>query len=347
MVARRFLLNAFLWYTVAIADYEHDWLVSPIHETAAVTVLPNGFRIGNSLISRKFQTVTNGSVTCFGTTDFTLNATTSRGGLQPMLRSIKPEAQVVLDGTMYPVGGLYSPSTYLAFLDPSVLMLRCRPDAFVFVGHKVTRPQAPFPWTPGTRHSPLNAKWPPKGVQLSLIFRVGGAAPPSHKAVEVAVHYALYDGIPLLAKWLYVGIAPSAVTAEPYDVVLNGVTVELLGVNTVFGAYTGSGGALPPGMAAGAGGASRAPRLQARLDQPHGARCEFVSDFDHSSEVNGTLHDQGAVEPTLQCAYTTGPGVHVRSSRCAQVLLPVPQRSRSGISPNAMCSPSLQHGSCR
>ncbi len=51
---------------------------------------------------------------------------------------------------------------------------------------------------PSTRHASRSA-WPPRGVSLTLWF-----VPPAGElpGVTVAVHYELYDGIPLLAKWI-------------------------------------------------------------------------------------------------------------------------------------------------
>ena len=49
------------------------------------------------------------------------------------------------------------------------------------------------------------ANWPPRGIQLSFTFKPPGADAKSDFAgVSVTVHYELYDGLPVFAKWLTV-----------------------------------------------------------------------------------------------------------------------------------------------
>ena len=50
--------------------------------------------------------------------------------------------------------------------------------------------------------APTDIQWPPKGIHLSVYFKAPHFAPLSHKYVTVVVNYEMYDGIPLLAKWL-------------------------------------------------------------------------------------------------------------------------------------------------
>jgi hypothetical protein len=64
----------------------------------------------------------------------------------------------------------------------------------------VGQPQARYPWSP-ERNAP-QASWPPKGVTLIAHFRAAEKFRPRWGALQVSVHYALYDGLPLLAKWI-------------------------------------------------------------------------------------------------------------------------------------------------
>merc|ERR1719174_748604 len=49
-------------------------------------------------------------------------------------------------------------------------------------------------------------------------------------------------------------------------------------------------------------------------DQAHGTSCRWVDDFPNSEDnIPGcaTCRDEGAVEPYLNCSYTSGPGAHI------------------------------------
>lgn len=48
----------------------------------------------------------------FGTIDWVLNATTTRGGAQSMFRAVMPEGQLTLDNTTFDIGGLSQVSTF-------------------------------------------------------------------------------------------------------------------------------------------------------------------------------------------------------------------------------------------
>lgn len=115
----------------------------------------------NGLLRREF-TLTP----AFGTTDLRVNAQRSRGGEQSAFRSVHPEARITLDGVPFDVGGLTQTGGFLAYANRSELGFASNPAAFAFHDLNITTVVAPFPWTPGTRHSPPDVSWPPKGVSL-------------------------------------------------------------------------------------------------------------------------------------------------------------------------------------
>lgn len=72
-------------------------------------------------------------------------------------------------------------------------------------------PTAPFPYA-AKRHAP-DMPWPPRGLRLSINTTAPASALPAHKNVVVTVHYELYSGAPIMAKWLQISVAggePSA-----------------------------------------------------------------------------------------------------------------------------------------
>jgi len=57
-----------------------------------------------------------------------------------------------------------------AYFNSSAMQLMVDEDAFHYVSYTTQPMYVPFPWTPGTRGSPSNISWPPKGIHLVGIF---------------------------------------------------------------------------------------------------------------------------------------------------------------------------------
>lgn len=90
-----------------------------------------------------------------------------------------PEGNVTLNGTTFAIGGLQQRSRFLGYLDRSLLELDVMRGAFNMSSYSVSQPTAPFPWLPGSRHSPIQAQWPPPGVRLQVNFQ-----PPHRGPIE-------------------------------------------------------------------------------------------------------------------------------------------------------------------
>ncbi len=136
-----------------------------------------------------------------------------------LLRAVEPEALLTLDGRAYPVGGLTGQPDR-AYLAPEwITALTNRPNAFQFVGATAGKPVAPFPWKK-VRHS-ADLAWPPSGVALSLSFRGPDDAT---RDLTVTVHHELYDGLPVLGKWLVISNGTDRVVR------LDGLATERLAI---------------------------------------------------------------------------------------------------------------------
>jgi hypothetical protein len=131
-----------------------------------------------------------------------------------------------LDNKRYNVGEGVS-EIPRAYLNRSALLscLSVDGSAFRFSGFVVSNVTARFPYTP-RRGAPADIVWPPKGVHLALAFSAPESAPAAHKDVVVTVHYEMYDGAPLLVKWVSVESNSAAV-----DVRASIDTVETLNLN--------------------------------------------------------------------------------------------------------------------
>jgi hypothetical protein len=85
-----------------------------------------------------------------------------------------------------------------AYLNPEWLDQMTRdPKAFHCTGFSVGETRERFPW----KRTPLSGDqpWPPPGTSLTLRFEAGQEGP---SGITVLVHYEMFDGIPLLSKWI-------------------------------------------------------------------------------------------------------------------------------------------------
>jgi len=116
------------------------------------------------------------------------------------LRSVRPEAILTLNGKDYPVGGLLGQPIQNYLLPEWVEAMTNQPSAFRCAGFEVGKTQARFPWKPRLEWMANPALWPPPGIALTFSY----TAPSSLEKVTVAVHYELFDGLPLISKWITV-----------------------------------------------------------------------------------------------------------------------------------------------
>ena len=189
-----------------------DWLVAPVTTPATATVSADGstLALSNGLACRRIRLAPNAA------TIELANLTTG----ETLLRGVKPEAELTLDGVSYAIGGLDGQPDY-GYLDPVwIERLTANPAAFQFVGYTTGPTRERFPWgkrRPGAETAP----WPPPGIEVTMAYRAPASAP--HLAgLAVEVHYDLYQGLPLMAKW--VGLHNDT----PRTVRLDNVTPEIL-----------------------------------------------------------------------------------------------------------------------
>lgn len=118
---------------------------------------------------------------------------------ESLLRGVKPEATVSLDGDTRPVGGLIGQVEYGYLRREWLEEMAADPAAFRLRGFDTGPTQAPFSWE-GRRGSAAELPWPAPGIRLDLHF----SPPPAETNADlgVSVHYELYDGMPLLCTWL-------------------------------------------------------------------------------------------------------------------------------------------------
>ena len=188
---------------------QNDWLVQPFRQPASVEETDNQLILDNGLIRRTFVTSPN-----FATVDYTNLITGSS-----LLRGIKPETVLTMNGHQFEVGGLKGQPDY-AYLDLDWIPdLTSDHNAFQFREYRVGEPEIRYPWV--RRRSTALSVYPSKGVKLTVVF----SSPPSVDSVQICVHYELYQGTPVLSKSITIR------NAGQKPIQLDALSCETLAVN--------------------------------------------------------------------------------------------------------------------
>ncbi|MBD3174126.1 MAG: hypothetical protein GF320_03015 [Armatimonadia bacterium] len=246
-----------------------DWLLDPTPYKAGVFrgSHPDEIVLANGLIRRAFRVSPNATTVALD------NLVTG----ESVIRGVKPEARVEIDGVSFDVGGLLGQPNY-AYLDPGWLDdLTADPSAMALAGVAVSEPTARLPWG-RVRHHDESLPWPPEGVHLRLDFRMPEGVRPELAAARVSVHYILYDGLPAYSKWLTVTNGGDAV------VTVNGFTSEILAAVEYQSRVEDRGAYFPP------------PNIHVETDYAFGG-------FDVASSSRHVVHWRSDPDYQTQVAY--------------------------------------------
>ncbi len=173
-----------------------DWLINPGPFKAGVYRGEHASEIvlSNGLIRRVFRIAPNAATVALD------NLATG----EALLRGVKPEAIVEINGRRIEVGGLKGQPNYAYLLPQWVDELTADAASMKFVGFEVGNPTQRLEWKRVRHHAP-DANWPPRGVYLRMDFEAGESSEgQSLEGVRVSVHYELYDGLPAYSKWITV-----------------------------------------------------------------------------------------------------------------------------------------------
>ena len=167
-----------------------DWLINNDSFKAEIKTEGTNLILSNGLAYREIKIIPNAATVAFK------NSSTG----EIMLRSIKPEAEVTINGKAYDVGGLIGVKEHGYLLKEWLDDLTSNPDAFQYVDHTIGEIKPKIKWG-GTKRYHTAKSLVPKGKELKLKFKHKGE---DLEGIIVNVHYEIYDGIPLIAKWLTV-----------------------------------------------------------------------------------------------------------------------------------------------
>ena len=185
--------------------FSDDWLISkPIAQAALYKTANNGLVLSNGLISRTFTITPNGASVGL---DLLTNNTS-------FFRAVKPEAILVINGDTISVGGLQGQPVMNYFKDEWIQDLTPNPTSMHLVQIKTNPINARFEWQKRLNWMPKDLSWPPKGLEITMKYqfnsnqnknltrKYGIDQLKKFENLDVYVHYEMYDGLPLLSKWI-------------------------------------------------------------------------------------------------------------------------------------------------
>jgi hypothetical protein len=188
---------------------DRDWLIDDTNCQAGIYRTPDrtALVLDNGLVRRVIRITPNAATVAVD--DLSSGAS--------LLRSVRPEAEITIDGKACNVGGLVGQPDQ-AYLTPTwAAKLTADPQAFAYSSFEISTPEKPFEWK-RVRHAD-DRPWPPKGVALLLNFQ---SSDPALAGTKVTVRHEIYDGVPVLAKSVTVTNGTSR------SLNIDALTVELL-----------------------------------------------------------------------------------------------------------------------
>jgi len=177
-----------VWNNAAQKANGTDWLISSTSYKAQIYQSADGkdLVLYNGLVKRIFRITPN--VAC---TDYQ-NVTNGR----QLLRAVKAEARLIINGRNYNVGGLYGQKENAYLLPGQVDRMQGMANDFQFVSYTIA-PVTPYlNWETRFWTLPIKAA---SGKKVSFLYHAGA---PELQGIEVRINYELYDGIPLIVKSL-------------------------------------------------------------------------------------------------------------------------------------------------
>jgi hypothetical protein len=122
---------------------------------------------------------------------------------QQLLRAVSPEARLVIDNVTYHVGGVYGQNEKAYLLPEWLDNFTTNDSDFQYRNYRIQNITPLIHWSekaaPGKIASWATNKKQPTGKMISFQYE---SLLPVFKGVAVFVNYELYDGIPLIAKWV-------------------------------------------------------------------------------------------------------------------------------------------------
>lgn len=200
MIFRVFLTCFLAWFAVGVSwgQERADWLINNRvfkAEFKKSNTDPDRYELTNGLVSRSFYLRDNICATV---------GLESLGDREAVLRAVKPEAVVVINGVSHQVGGLEGQPDHAFLKDEWLADMAPSDGSLGLVGWKVSLPDERLKWK-RVRNASKQSVWPPAGVKVSFEYSPSAKNAAQSKAeFRVFVNYELYDGVPVFCKWITV-----------------------------------------------------------------------------------------------------------------------------------------------
>ena len=260
-----------------VPSVQEDWLLGKGDYSSEIQIRDHDIVMTNGLITRVIRFAPNAGTIALD------NEMTG----ESILRGIKPEAIVAINGQSYPVGGMTGQTNYAFLLPGDLDSLDNDPAALQFVQYQIGDIQPPFKWKKIRRHM-AEAKWPAEGKHLQLFFKGPDALPD----VSVVVHYEIYDGIPTYAKWLTITNGSNQV------ITVDSFTSELLAAVEYESAVEARGQAMAT------------PNIHVETDYAFGGmRAEGANDHAVHWQIDPDYHSQVNYRKLTPCLLTISPEI--------------------------------------
>lgn len=187
---KRMIFSFLVCISQCVFLYGQDWLLDGSGYVSTIVRTPDGMGImmTNGLISREFRISPGLS---------TINISNLMTG-DSMLRTACSEGTLTIDGKDYPLGGLSGVEERGYMLPEWIDGMRPLENSFRVVDWTVTDLKPRMEWN--RKRWALVKEWNPTGKELTITLE----GPGDLKGVKVDLHYEIYDGAPIIGKWLIV-----------------------------------------------------------------------------------------------------------------------------------------------
>lgn len=257
-----------VWHEGLQNNFTNDWLIKPELKKAGIYSTPDGHNIilYNGLVRRSFRITPN--VACY---DY-INLQNGR----QLLRSVKAEARVIINGKKYNVGGLYGQKENAYLLPEWLDKFTANSNDFQFIKYQVSTIQPFIKWK-GDAWWATNKKQP-TGKIIDFVYRSGAV---ELKGIVITVHYSIYDGLPLISKWITIS------NTSDKTVKINQAVNEIIGATEEESSVTGK---VDPAMHENTYSKDRDDDVAAGMLPPQGLYIE--SNFAFNNSMRYKLSDQ-------------------------------------------------------
>jgi len=290
---------------------ETDWLVDNKKMKAGIYQTPGGRDIVmyNGLVKRSFRLTPDAACTDYR------NMYTG----QQLLRSVKPEARININGKDYMVGGLYGQKENAYLLPEWIDTMQKNEKGFNLTSYLSRDIEPALNWKTGMWIPELKQ---PAGKRLIFYY---DSSLPELAGIVVSVHYEIYDGIPLICKYVEIE------NRSQGRITVNRVVNEILGMVEEESAVFGSADDMrkPSGLYIESDYAFN-NSMQYRLSDQ---TTHWKTDSAYTSQVNYDLRTPCVLEvyPEDVAGIELGKGEHYRSVRTYELMMDGYDRERRGL----------------